>query len=127
MRAGGRLVPYLSGRVLAAQVSCPGLDFWRLPASSLFSTLPHNKSSKISLIFAFDVTFLAIVPVIGVHGTYSQQFIVDIKLFICLILQVLIAYSRGMCVLWDLKNKINEGRFSYNLSENHVSSIYRST
>ena len=35
--------------------------------------------------------------------------------------QVLIAYSRGMCVLWDLKNETTEGRFSYNLSENHVS------
>ena len=35
-----------SGAILAAQVRCPRLDSWRLPASSLFSSLPHNKSSK---------------------------------------------------------------------------------
>lgn len=40
----------------------------------------------------------------------------------CFILQVVIAYSCGMCALWDLKRKVTEGRFFHNNREDIVSS-----
>lgn len=39
----------------------------------------------------------------------------------CFILQVVIAYSCGMCALWDLKRKVTEGRFFHNNREDIVS------